>query len=120
MGIGRPLPQSTLHSLCHICNSDLDAGAIHPDLGRMNSWAIYRYQSKGRMSYLGVVSAKDREEALAKAIRLLPEEDPGPYVRGRGRAVARRNSGRRKANASPMTSSKVQECEGAHGIIEHI
>jgi hypothetical protein len=42
----------------------------------MNSWAIYRYQSKGRTHYLGVVSAKDRQEALAKAIKLLPEEDP--------------------------------------------
>jgi hypothetical protein len=45
-------------------------------MGHMKSWAIYRYESKGRMQYLGVISAKDREEALAKAIRLLPEEHP--------------------------------------------
>jgi hypothetical protein len=42
----------------------------------MSNWAIYRYESKGRMQCPGVASAKDREEALAKAIRLLPEEDP--------------------------------------------
>ena len=43
---------------------------------RMKSWAIYRYEGGGKLRYLGVVSATGQEDAMAKAVKLLPDEDP--------------------------------------------
>jgi len=40
----------------------------------LKNWAIYRYE--GRASCLGVISATGQDDALAKAIELLPEEAP--------------------------------------------
>lgn len=40
------------------------------------SWAIYRHESKGRLEYLGAITAKGGEDALVQATKLLPEEDP--------------------------------------------
>ena len=41
----------------------------------LKNWAIYRYEGEGKLRYLGVVSASGQDDALAKAIKLLPEED---------------------------------------------
>ena len=42
----------------------------------MKNWAIYRYESRGKLRYLGVISATGQEDAMMKAIKLLPDEDP--------------------------------------------
>lgn len=42
----------------------------------MQHWAIYRHESKGRLEYLGVISAKDPEDAHRQAVKLVPEENP--------------------------------------------
>jgi len=42
----------------------------------MESWAIYRHESNGRLQYLDVITAKDSEHAFKEATELLPEEDP--------------------------------------------
>jgi hypothetical protein len=41
----------------------------------LKSWAIYRYEGSGKLRYLGVISATGQDDAMAKAIKLLPEED---------------------------------------------
>ena len=43
----------------------------------LKNWAIYRYEGGGKLCYLGVVSATGQEDAMSKAVKLLPEEDPG-------------------------------------------
>jgi hypothetical protein len=43
---------------------------------RMKNWAIYRYEGNGKLRYLGVVSAAGQEDAMSKAVKLLPDEDP--------------------------------------------
>jgi hypothetical protein len=40
------------------------------------SWAIFRHESKGRLEHLGVITAKDGEDALVQATKLMPDEDP--------------------------------------------
>jgi hypothetical protein len=40
----------------------------------MTSWAIYR-KTEDVEVYIGVITAKDEQDALAKATLLLPEED---------------------------------------------
>jgi hypothetical protein len=40
----------------------------------MTSWAIFK-KTEDVEVYIGVVSAKDEQDALAKAALLLPEED---------------------------------------------
>jgi hypothetical protein len=42
----------------------------------LKSWAIYRYEGSGKLRYLGVISATGQDDAMAKAIKLLPAEDP--------------------------------------------
>jgi hypothetical protein len=42
----------------------------------MQSWAIYRHESHGRLKYLGVLTAKDRQHAHQQAVQLMPEENP--------------------------------------------
>ena len=42
----------------------------------LKSWAIYRYEGSGKLRYLGVISATGQEDAMAKAVKLLPDEDP--------------------------------------------
>ena len=42
----------------------------------LKSWAIYRYEGNGKLRYLGVISATGQEDAVSKAIKLLPDEDP--------------------------------------------
>ena len=42
----------------------------------LKNWAMYRYERSGKLQYLGVISATGQDDALAKAIKLLPEEDP--------------------------------------------
>ena len=40
----------------------------------MTSWAIFR-KTEDVEVYIGVVTAKDEQDALAKAVLLLPDED---------------------------------------------
>ena len=42
----------------------------------MKNWAIDRYEGSGTLRYLGVISATGQEDAVSKAVKLLPEEDP--------------------------------------------
>jgi hypothetical protein len=35
----------------------------------------YRYEGEGKLRYLGVISATGQEDAVSKAVKLLPEED---------------------------------------------
>ena len=42
----------------------------------MKNWAIYQHEGEGMLRNLGVVSATGQEEAVSKAIKLLPGEDP--------------------------------------------
>jgi len=42
----------------------------------LKSWAICRYEGSGKLRYLGVISATGQNDAMAKAIKLLPEENP--------------------------------------------
>jgi hypothetical protein len=51
----------------------------------LKSWAIYRYEGAGKLRYLGVISATGQEDAMAKAVKLLPEEDLKRFARGCGR-----------------------------------
>jgi hypothetical protein len=42
----------------------------------MQSWAIYRHESHGRLEYLGVITAKDGRHAHKQAVQIMPEENP--------------------------------------------
>jgi hypothetical protein len=46
----------------------------------MQSWAIYRYERKGRLKYLAVITAKDGKDAHKQAVQLMPEENPESLI----------------------------------------